>query len=62
MPAATSRIAASPKSAAETSSPNKPPNNTMPCATSFGALTLTASVASAVAARPHIMTRNRNAA
>ena len=60
MRAATSRIAASPKSAAETSIPNSPPNSTVLWATRCGALTLTAPLPP-VATRPHVM-KNRNAA
>jgi len=61
MPDAASRIAASPKSAAETSSPNNPPNM-RPWATCCGVFTLTTALPSAVAARPQIMMRKRNAA
>ena len=62
MPAATSRIAESPKSAAETSIPNRPPNSTIPWATCCGALALAAPASSAATTVPQHMTRNRNAA
>ncbi len=61
MPTATSRIAASPKSAAETARPNNPPNSTVAWATCIGALALTAPP-SAVARVPQTMMRNRNTA